>query len=931
MSLGAGDDLLHYRILSKVGEGGMGVVWKALDTKLDREVAIKVLPEAFSADAERLRRFEREAKLLASLNHPGIAGIYSLEEARAPAGDKPFRFLAMELVPGEDLAERLARGRLPVDEALDVARQIAAALEAAHGNGVIHRDLKPANVKLTPDGEIKVLDFGLAKTADVAPGSAGSASLDLSLSPTLTSTGTRFGTVLGTAAYMSPEQARGKPVDKRSDLWSFGCVLFECLTGVQLFRGETASDSIAAILTKDPDLSTLPATTPPLVRALVLRCLARDPRKRLQDAGDARVELELAIEDPRGEAVGLAGSSPASTASLSPASSRAARILPWAIAAGAVLVAAVLLLSGGTPPDEPTPEPEQVRRLTIPVPPGTVFDELGSSPPVISPDGRVVAYGTFDGSGDPRLWLRRLDRFGPKPLDGTEGAQFAFWSPDSRHLGFVQGGKLKRIDVETGLQQVLDIETSASGRGGSWSSDGKILIAPTANAAIQMLDAAGGGKPRPVTTLDSEIPDVSHRWPFFLPDGDHFLYVLWTNDLEAMEKHGGVYLASISGETPARRLLSDASSVAYVPPGYILVVRGDNLIAIPFDVATLQINGDASVIANGVLRHRSHGHAAFSASSDGTLVYAGGELSRPAKLTWFDREGNDTPAALEPAPFQNVRLARDAGPGRGRAAVVLPGANGDPEIWLLELDRGLHTKLISGSAAYDYPIFSRDGEEVLYAAQGVAGGKLDFYQRSADGSGTEAVVLVDATDKIGFDWSLDGRHIAYSPAGGWGISRPPEIWVYSIEEKTSEVVVAGDAVHWNARFSPDARWIAFDANPSGQFESYVQAFEAAGRSADGVSRSGARYRVSTAGGRGPHWRADGREIIYLDPERRIMAVDVEERGGKLNFGPPRQLFTLPGDLAAGDVTSDHQRFLFAIRDDVVSEPLYVVLNWQAGL
>jgi Tol biopolymer transport system component len=915
--LDANDHLLHYRILAKLGEGGMGVVWRALDTKLDREVAIKVLPAAFTADAERLARFEREAKLLASLNHPGIAGIHALEEG--PSG----RFLTMELVPGEDLEARLARGPLAVDEALDVGRQIAAALEAAHASGVIHRDLKPANVKCTPDGQIKVLDFGLAKAADPLPDAA---SIDFSISPTLTSAGTRAGMILGTAAYMSPEQARGKPVDKRADLWSLGCVLYECLTGIQLFSGETATDSLAAVLTKNPDWSALPSATPPLVRALLGRCLVRDPKQRLQDAGDARIELELAIADPSGKTLGLAPAVVAVAGSTAPPEPAYRRYLRWGVIAAVAGVATYHAFFGGGPPRA---APAATLRLTIPLPPGTVFDEFGASPPVISPDGRVVAYGSPDSSGDLRLHLRALDRFGTQPLSGTDGAQFAFWSPDSSNLAFVVGGKLKRIDIETGLMKVLDVEASASGRGGSWGEGGKILFAPNTNSGIYLVDA-NGGPSRPVTTVEPDILDASHRWPHLLPDGDHFLYLLWTNDLAAMEEHGGIYLASISGATPARRLVPDASSAVYMPPGYLLLVRDANLIAIPYDAESNQFTGDASVVATRVQRSRTHGLAAFSASPNGNLVYSGEDTRQPAQLAWLNRQGHALGTVSEPSRFLDVRLAAGAVPGRGRAAYSIFGPNGDPEIWIQDLARGVRNRLASGSTAFDQPVFARSGDELLYAAQGPAG-KTDLFRRFIDGSGTEVEAFVDEADKAPYDWSHDGRYILYSANGSTGIVRSPDLWVHSVEEGTSRVFATGGESYGAARFSADGRWVAYDANESGRLEVFIQAFESDQATSPAQARGGARFQVSTAGGTTPHWRDDGREILYLDLDQQVMAVAVEEENGRLSLGTPEALFTVAGELVAGDITGDHQNFLFATREEQASEPLYVVVNWLGGL
>jgi len=908
--------LLHYRLVDKIGEGGMGVVWKAVDTALGREVAIKVLPELFSEDPDRLARFEREARLLASVKHPNIATVHGLHEApstpstgsgQAGSGQAgSVRFLAMEFVEGEDLASRLERGPLAMDDALAVSKQIAAALEAAHSNGVIHRDLKPANVVLTSDGEAKVLDFGLAKAADP---SAASASGSLSLSPTMTSAGTQAGMILGTAAYMSPEQARGKPLDRRTDLWSFGAVVYECLTGVRLFHGETVSDSLAAILRKEPDWSTLPADTPPLVRLLVRRCLARDPKKRLQDAGDARIEFEHAIEDPRGESLGLARGETAAEAKPTGRS-----WLPWAIAALALVAAVAFAMRG----DEPAaPELRAARRLLIPVPGPTEFGDSSASPPAVSPDGRFVVFGATDKGGETRLQLRPLDDFTARPLSGTEGAQYAFWSPDSRHVGFFRGGKLRRIEIASGRVQSIGGEGSSFPRGGAWNADGQIVFSPNSNTGIHLIDAAGGTA-KQITVPDPEIPDGSHRWPYFLPDGEHFLFVLWTNDPAAQEEHGGVYVASISGDDEPTRIVSDASSVAYAPPGNLLVMRGDNLIAIPFDADERRVSGEASVIASGVLRNRSNGHGAFAISSEGTLVYASGQAFVPSTLNWYDRAGNKANDLLEPAPYGKISLA----PGERLAAASITGDTGDSEIWILDLDRGVRTRLVHGLSSYTDPLWSVDDKRVLYTS--LDRGAIDFCARSVDGSGEEEPILLDELDKDLFDWSPDGKYIAYWPVGsGSGTS---DIWIYSLERRTSELLVGGDSTYSHARFSPEMRWISYVSDDSGRPEVFVQAFD---REA-GVKRGG-RWQLSTAGGTQPHWRSDGLEVVYLDPDRRMMAVSIEAGPGGLEFGVPRELFTIDERITALDASGDHQRFLIATRDEIASEPLRVILNWPSGI
>jgi Tol biopolymer transport system component/tRNA A-37 threonylcarbamoyl transferase component Bud32 len=898
MAVGPGSQLQHYRIVDKLGEGGMGVVWRATDTTLDREVAIKVLPEVFADDDERAQRFEREAKLLASLNHPNIAAIHGLHRVEGT------HFLAMELVEGEDLAQRLTRGALSVDTTLDVARQIAEALEAAHEGGVVHRDLKPANVKLGPDGKIKVLDFGLAKAMSPETSSGGS---DPSLSPTLTSANTQAGMILGTAAYMSPEQARGRPVDRRTDLWSFGCLLYECLTGVQLFGGETISDSLAAVLRKDPDWELLPTGTPTSIKKMLKRCLTRDPRKRLQDAGDARVELESAIEEPEEEAA-LAASAPGETAA---PKEPAMQWLPWALVTAAVLVAGWFAMSGRGPS---TTDPA-ASKLTIPVPGPTEFGDLAASPPAISPDGRFVVYGVEEPTGETRLWLRPLDDFETRPIAGTEGAAYAFWSPDSRHVAFFRGGKLRRIEIESGREQAIGGEGSTYPRGASWNASDQIVFAPNSNTGIHVI-AAGGGEARQITTPDPDIPDSSHRWPYFLPDGERFLFTLWTNDLESQQKHGGIYISSLAGDEP-RRLVPDASSSAYSSSGHILVVRGDNLVAIPFDAGRGEVTGEAAVIASDVLRNRANGHAAFTTSNDQTLIYATGQSMLPSALSWYDRDGNRTPVAGDPAPFLNFRLSPDS----KRAAVSLPGPTGDGEIWVQDLARGVRTRLLQSQAQFDNPAWSGDGLRILYGSQ--ERGAMDLVSRLADGSGDEETMLIDGMDKILYDWSLDGRWVAYWPLGsGQGT---PDVWIYSVEDQTSQSLIDGEPTYEDARFSPDARWLTYVSDDSGRREVYAHAFGGAG------AAGGARLQVSTAGGERPHWRRDGREIIYVDPQRRLMAVAVEETGGTLTLGQPQELFTFEQAIQAGDVTGDHRRFLVATREEVQSDPLRVILNWPADL
>jgi len=895
MSVKAGEKLLHFTVVDKIGEGGMGAVWRATDSTLGRDVAIKVVPQAFADDAERLARFEREARTLASLNHPNVASIYGLHESATAAG--PIRFLSMELVEGEDLAERLARGPLPVDQTLAIGVQIAAALEAAHARGVIHRDLKPANVVLGPDGRVKLLDFGLAKALE---GSVAAA--DPALSPTLTSLGTIAGVILGTAAYMSPEQARGRPVDRRTDLWAFGCVLYECLTGARLFQGETVSDSLAAVLRKDPDWTALPEDTPPLVRLLLRRCLERDPNRRLRDAGDARLELQQAIEDPGLDALGLETRSIAA-----PPLPRRAPWLPWAVAAFAVvaLVGSFLGRSRDAPRAGVSPH------LSIPLQGRMTFDDVGGAPPVVSPDGRFVAFGMLDGSGVDRLWLRPLDRFEARPLDGTENATFPFWSPDGRHLGFFQQGKLRRVEIATGrLQTIVDLGLSMP-RGASWGANDRIAFVPNSNTGVWVVDAAGG-TPTQVTTPDPGIPDGSHRWPSFLPDGERFLFTLWTNDVEALEQYGGVYVGWPAGDREPVRVLTDKSSAAYAPSGHLLVVQERNLLAVPFDVDALAVRGPGAVVTDGVLRNANNGFAAFSVSDEGTLVLVRGIGAIPdATLVWADRAGSRTATPVEPAPlFDHLRLSPDG----TRVAVLLPGQSGDEEVWVVDLVRGVRTRLVKPAWwGYHDPIWTEDGRRVLYVS--TREGSWDLYIRNADGSGEEEPFLVTGHDKAPYD-IRDGRLLYWaSGAGNLG----SETRLYDPATDTSTAVQDG-AQFVGAKFSPDGRFFAYDESEAGRREVFVRSIE-----------TGARWQVSTAGGDSPHWSDDGREIVYRDPEGQIVAVPVAIAGHDVEFGRPEVLFRLDDGVLAWDATGDHRRFLLAERPTRGNDPIYVVLDWDAGI
>jgi Tol biopolymer transport system component/predicted Ser/Thr protein kinase len=850
-----------YPIEREIGRGGMGVVYLGRDTRLDRRVAIKVLPEAFARDPERLARFEREARLVASLNHPNIAGIYGIEE------DAGRRLLALEYVEGETLAERIARGPLSLDEALDVCRQVAAALDAAHEGGVVHRDLKPGNIKVTPVGEVKVLDFGLAKG-----GGAGSDSTsDLSQSPTLTVGGTEAGVILGTAAYMSPEQARGKAVDRRADIWAFGCLLYECLTGRQAFSGETVSDVIARILQGEPEWAALPAQTPERVRGLLRHCLEKDARRRLRDIGDARIEIE--------EVKSVRASSSSMAAVAAAAGSR--RRLEWVRLVGAALLAAAVTWFA---PRLRGPAKPQPVRFTVPQPEGVVLNDDGASP-VLSPDGRSLAFVAADSTGELRIWLRNLESTVAEPIAGTNKADFPFfWSPDSREIAFSSQEKLKKVPVAGGDADVIcSIKTA---RGGSWSRDGVILIAPNSNGCIYRVPA-GGGELQPVTTLDSTRGETGHRFPQFLPDGRHFLF----SALPARAGKFDTYVGSL--DSPKRQLLLSAGSgVTWAPSGYLLFARDGKLIAQGFDAKALKLRGEPVSLGDGVAPTLRSGGPIASASVTGSVAYVPLQLTNQ-RMAWVDFTAREIAAIpLPPGPYGLASLS----PDDRRLAVQRTESADGSDIWIADLERGVATRFTDEPGANEAPSWSPDGTRIAYAWSNHSPQVLKT--KSLVGDTVTVFLESDPLFKRFHGWSPDGHSIIYSrldPVTQW------DLWVLPLDgDRKPRPYLRTRFTETNAGVSPDGRWIAYDSDESGQIEVYVQSFPV----------PGGKYQVTTGGGTRLGWSRDGRQLIYglySDPLHG-MAADVLS-GGEFRLGPPRVFITPPKDFRGGDLAHTGRRLL----------------------
>jgi serine/threonine protein kinase len=863
--------IAHYKITTKLGEGGMGAVYRATDTKLGRDVAIKVLPDSLAGDTDRLARFTREAQVLASLNHPNIAAIYGVED----------RALILELVEGPTLAERLAQGPIPLEEALPIARQIAEAMEFAHERGIIHRDLKPANIKIREDGTVKVLDFGLAKAfaAEDASGSANAMN-----SPTLTARATQIGVILGTAAYMAPEQAKGKTVDRRADIWAFGVVLYEMLSGERGYQADDVSDTLAAVLTREVDWTSLPANIPLRLRALLRDYLARDPKQRLRDIGEARRVLDQLIS---GAPDSGAAASSTPIAAEPPQIGGWQRALPWTIAAIAVVAAVAALLWRG---NANAVRPAEAR-LQIVVP-------GDSNDIVLSPDGRQILFmaPAEKGNGQ-QWWLRPLDSEVAKPLAGTESSSQPFWSADSKSIGFFSHQKLSRIDVESGAVQTL--ADAPTPRGGAWNRDGTILFAPAGNGPLYRIPATGG---RPEQVTEQRTPqEASHRDPQFLPDGHHFLF--WIIGPPEVQ---GEYVGSLDDKEYHRLCAADGPAT-FVPPNHILLERERVLYAQRFDPARMEIAGEPFPVASGISSDRTN-FRRVTASDTGLIAYRPDETTR-RQVTWVDRSGK--PAGTVGDPLADVALGELSPDGRTLAITARRGENGAPDVFLVDMSRGTLTRLTtenSGAARW-----SPDGTRIAFSAG--RSGILDLYWKVVGGSGPDEELFVSKEAKNLSDWSPDGKYILFSSQSP---TTARDVWALPVDgaDRKPFPVAQTAAEETSGRFSPDGKWVAYVSDETGHAEVFVRPFPGPGPA----------VRVSTGGGQSPFFRHDGKELYYTN-EGQLMGVSVSASGrGTLDFGLPQSLFKFKGFLVP---ESDGTRFLSLLPlGDVSRPPITVILNWS---
>ena len=888
-TLVAGARLGAYQLVAPLGAGGMGEVWRATDAQLGRDVALKLLPADVADDPERLARFQREARVLASLNHPSIATLFGLETFDAR------HVLVMELVDGVDLSERIERGPVPLAEALPIALQIAQALEAAHEKGIVHRDLKPANVKLRPDGTVKVLDFGLAKAW-----AEEQAQRNLSISPTLTQQHTKAGVILGTAAYMAPEQAAGQEADRRADLWAFGVVLWEMLTGRKLFEGETVSHVLAAVLKDAPDLKALPADLPPALLRLVTTCLRKKPARRLQSIGDAR----LLIEDYLAQPEAFAPPAPAAAATATGTPRRGlASALPWALAALGLTVGlgGSLLVRRGAP--------APLVKASIPAPEGTGFSLSSESPgPVaVSPDGRRLAFAAADADGKVRLFVRNLDAGAANALPGTDGAAYPFWSPDSRWVGFFVRTErvLRKVDVSGGPPVTLC--PAPNGKGGTWSAEGTIVFSPDASGPLQRVPAAGG-VPQPVTKVDGSKHN-SHRHPRFLPDGRRFL--AFARGLAP--DRSSILLGSLDGET--RELLRGTSQAEYAS-GNLLFVRERVLVAQPFDAANGSLRGEPVPVAEDVLVLTGAAVAVFSTSQNGVLAYLTGRAEAETKLEWRDRTGRVNGSMGDAAVHRVATLSPD---GRYAAARINDTSIGTHDLWIYEIGRGLKTRFTFDPAEETWPTWAPDSKTLYFASN--PKGHQEVYRKNVDGAGDVELVYTGKPDSLPVSVSPDGKNLLLNRTGE---TTRTDIWVLPLEPK-AEPRVFRQTEFWEGAgsFSPDGRWVTYGSNESGEYEVYVAPFPGPGR----------RWQVSTHSGAYPQWRADGREIVYVQMDGQVVSAEVAAEGESFRVGAVTPLFRLsvpsPGG-ASFSFASDGKSFL-VVPSSVQKTGgfLSLVLGWRA--
>jgi serine/threonine-protein kinase len=850
VALTPGSRLGAYEVVSLLGAGGMGEVYQARDTKLNRDVALKILPEAFALDGDRIARFRREAQVLASLNHPNIAAIYGLEDSGSTHA------LVLELVEGPTLADRIAKGPIPLDEALPIAKQVAEALDAAHEQGIVHRDLKPANIKVRDDGTVKVLDFGLAKALEPAS----TISPMLTNSPTITTPAqmTGVGMILGTAAYMSPEQAKGRPADKRSDIWAFGCVLYEMLTGKRAFDGEDVSDTLAFVLTKSPAWDALPPATHASIRRLLRRCLEKDRKRRLADVSDARLEIDETLAPPATEL------SAASVVIAAPSRSGRQTALPWALAAalGGGLAVAVVTWAPWRRPSVPSPV-----RLSAEIGADATLGVSGiqGANLALSPDGKLLVFVGQRKTGSSQLYVRRVDQLRATELPGTDDGLNPFFSPDGQWIGFFAGGKLKKMSITGGAAVTLC--DAANSRGATWSENGTIVFQPAGTIGAPLLRVSdGGGKPEPFIRLaDGES---SQRWPQLLPGGRA---VLFTTGTPGNYEDGNIVVQSLP-DGPHKIIQRGGYNGHVVPSGHLLYIHSGTLFAAPFDLDRLEVAGRPVPVLEGINTSSGTAAANFAVSDTGTLVYlAGLGVGNEVPMVWLDHTGKTVPLRATPADWSNPRFSPD---GTRLAMDIATGTGGSPSVWVYDWVRDIPTRLTFGASFDIGPVWTPDGHRIVFASSRGGSGGFNLYWQRSDGTGDAQRLTESKVNQFPGSWHPNGKVLAFQEenlatgfdvkivtvegdeASGWKAG-PPTVFLNSPSNER------------DPQFSPDGRWIAYYSNESGQYDVYVRPYPS----------SVGKWQISTGGGLFPIWSRTRSELFYVTPNQQIMVVSYTTDGG----------------------------------------------------
>lgn len=890
-----GQTVSHYLILEKLGEGGMGVVYKAHDTKLDRDVALKFLPLHLSASEQEKARFIQEAKAAAALNHPNVCSVIDIAEH-----DRQM-FIVMEFVDGQTIRDR--KGQVSFKQAIDIGIQIADGLAAAHEKGIVHRDIKPENIMIRKDGIAQIMDFGLAKLR-----ASGSKITRL----------TKEGSTVGTAGYMSPEQVQGQDTDHRSDIFSYGVLLYELLTGQLPFRGVHETALAYEIVNVDaPPMSSIKPEIDPSLDAIVLECLEKDLNERAQSIKQIAVDLKKYKRESSRQRVSRvtaarpAFSSPQTLTQPFEGSepSKSSSRLPWIVAIGFFAISIVFgIMLFRTSPTE-----KYTMRSFIASPEKANFYFYGNTagPPALSPDGRKIAFVAKDSSERRILYVRSLDALDAQPLAGTEGAVHPFWSPDNQFIGFVSQGKLKKIDASGGPPIIIC--NSGDSRGGAWSKDGTIVFSPGAGNPLLAVSSSGG-TPTVVTRRDSIRKETTHRWPFFLPDGQHFLYYARTVATGSQGEGDAIRVSSLDGKV--NKILVNASSNVAYASGYLLFVRGSSLIAQRFNANSLELEGEATAIVSGIAYDPSTNRGLFSVSENGLLLYQSGSVQIGSKLNMVDRNGKPMGMVAEIGEYLGFRISPDS---RRIALAVFDQKSRNNDIWIYEIQRGLKTRFTFDAAAELNPIWSPDGNRVVFSSNRKA--KTDIYVKTSSSAASEQVLLESDENKAPTDWSSDGKYIVYNVAG-----TSNDIWILPMgsngqrSDKPPFPFLATEFNEFGARFSPDGRWIAYTSNESGQLEVYLRSFPGPG----GVSQ------VSTEGGDNPVWRSDGKEIYYYSLDDKLMSAEVRMKGSVVEVSVAQPLFELKGD--GYEVMPDGKRFVLNIPVEIEhTSALTLVVNWDEEL